>query len=153
MILEPIPEKPIVLPDILYALDKWDLQPQYQDSLRQLVKLLLVNETLVIELRSHTDSRGSDEYNEELSQKRAQSVVDFLVSQGVDPGRLVAKGYGERIPRVLDKDMIRDNYLFKAGTEMNDRFINSLPSDEIKEAAFQLNRRTEFSVLSKDYKR
>ena len=153
MILEPIPEKPIVLPDILYALDKWDLQPQYQDSLRQLVKLLLVNETLVIELRSHTDSRGSDEYNEELSQKRAQSVVDFLVSQGVDPGRLVAKGYGERIPRVLDKDMVRENYLFKAGTELNDRFINSLPSDEIKEAAFQLNRRTEFSVLSKNYKR
>ena len=95
--LEPIPAQPIVLPDILYALDKWDLQPQYQDSLQQLVELLYDNENLVIELRSHTDSRASYEYNDILSQKRAQSVVDFLVSKGIDPGRLVAKGYGERI--------------------------------------------------------
>jgi peptidoglycan-associated lipoprotein len=152
MTLDPIPEKPIVLPDILYELDKWDLAPQYQDSLMQLVELLRENESLVIELRSHTDSRGSDEYNDALSQKRAQSVVDFLVSQGIEPGRLVAKGYGERIFRVIDKNITRQNYTFKAGTEMNDEFINSLPSKEIKEAAFQLNRRTEFAVLAKDFK-
>ncbi len=152
IMLDQIPEKPIVLPDILYGLDKWDLTPQYQDSLMQLVELLRTNKNLVIELRSHTDSRGSDDYNEALSQKRAQSVVDFLVSQGVDPARLVAKGYGKRISRVLDKDLVRENYLFKAGTELNDKFINSLPTEEAKEAAFQLNRRTEFSVLSKDYK-
>jgi peptidoglycan-associated lipoprotein len=150
--LERIPEKPIVLPDILYELDKCDLTPQYQDSLIQLVELLNINKNLIIELRSHTDSRGSDEYNEELSQRRAQSVVDFLVSRGIDSRRLVAKGYGEKIPRILDKDLVRENYLFKAGTELNDKFINNLPTDEIKEAAFQLNRRTEFSVLSKDYK-
>lgn len=150
--LNPIPEQPIVLPDILYALDKWDLAPQYQDSLMQLVDLLHNNETLVIELRSHTDSRGSYEYNDILSQKRAQSVVDFLVSQEVDPDRLVAKGYGERIARVLDNDMVRENYKFKKGTELNDMFINGLPSKEVKEAAFQLNRRTEFAVLAKDYK-
>jgi peptidoglycan-associated lipoprotein len=150
--LEPIPEKPIVLPDILYELDKWDLAPQYQDSLMQLVVLLKENESLVIELRSHTDSRGSDEYNDILSQKRAQSVVDFLISQGIDPGRLVAKGYGERIYRVLDKSITREKYTFKAGTEISDEFVNSLPSKEIKEAAFQLNRRTEFTVLAKDFK-
>ncbi len=150
--LEPIPEKPIVLPDILYDLDKWDLLPQYQDSLLNLVQLLYDNPNLVIELRSHTDSRASDEYNEVLSQKRAQSVVDFLVSKGIDPDRLVAKGYGEKIFRILDKDLYRENYQFKAGTELNDRYINSLPTNEIKEAAFQLNRRTEFSVLAKDYK-
>jgi peptidoglycan-associated lipoprotein len=152
MMLEPIPEKPIVLPDILYELDKWDLLPQYQDSLMNLVEILHDNENLVIELRSHTDSRASYEYNDILSQKRAQSCVDFLVTQGVDPRRLVARGYGERIFRVLDKDLTRENYLFKAGTELNDQFINSLPTNEIKEAAFQLNRRTEFSVLAKDYK-
>jgi peptidoglycan-associated lipoprotein len=151
--LEQIPEKPIVLPDILYEYGKWDLTPQYQDSLIQLVELLKVNKNLIIELRSHTDSRGTDEYNQELSQKRAQTVVDFLVSRGIEPGRLVAKGYGEKIFRVLDKDLTRANYLFKAGTELNDKYINSLPTEEIKEAAFQLNRRTEFSVLSKDYKR
>lgn len=151
--LEKIPEKPIVLPDILYELGKWDLMPQYQDSLIQLVELLGVNRNLVIELRSHTDSRGSNEYNDELSQKRAQSVVEFLVSRGIEPGRLVAKGYGEKIPRILDKDLVREGYLFKAGTELNDRYINSLPTEQVREAAFQLNRRTEFSVLSKDYKR
>ncbi len=150
-LLEPIPEKPIVLPDILYELDKWDLQPQYQDSLMQLVELLNVNENLVIELRSHTDSRASFEYNDVLSQKRAQSVVDFLITKGILPGRLIAKGYGERVPRVLNKDIVRENYLFKAGTELTDKFINSLPTNEIKEAAFQLNRRTEFAVLAKDY--
>lgn len=152
VMLEPIPEKPIVLPDILYELDKWDLAPQYQDSLMQLVRLLKDNESLVIELRSHTDSRGSSEYNDILSQKRAQSVVDFIVSQGIDPGRLVAKGYGERISRVLDKDVYRENYLFKAGTELNDNFVSKLPSKEIREAAWQLNRRTEFAVIARDYK-
>jgi peptidoglycan-associated lipoprotein len=151
--LEQIPEKPIVLPDILYELGKWDLSPQYQDSLLRLFDLLTINKNLIIELRSHTDSRGSDEYNEELSQKRAQSVVEFLVSRGIEPGRLVAKGYGEKIPRILEIDLIKAGYLLKAGTELNDRFINSLPTEEIKEAAFELNRRTEFSVLSKDYKR
>jgi peptidoglycan-associated lipoprotein len=150
--LDPIPEKPIVLPDILYELDKWDLSPQYQDSLMQLVGILKDNGNIVIELRSHTDTRGSDEYNEILSQKRAQTVVDFLISQGIDPRRLVAKGYGEKVFRVLDKDLVRENYRFKAGTELNDKFINGLPTNEIKEAAFQLNRRTEFSVLSKDFK-
>jgi len=150
--IEPIPEKPIVLPEILYALDKWDLQPQYQDSLTNLVALLKDNGNLVIELRSHTDTRGSDEYNDVLSQKRAQSVVDFIISQGIDPRRLVAKGYGEKVPRILDKSVTRENYFFKAGTELNDRFINNLPTEEIREAAYQLNRRTEFSVLSKDFK-
>ncbi len=149
--LEPIPEKPIVLPDILYELDKWDLAQQYQDSLMMLVQLLEENESLVIELRSHTDSRGSDDYNDILSQKRAQSVVDFLVSQGIEPGRLVAKGYGERIVRILDKDLTREKYLFKAGTELTDNYINALPSKETREAAYQLNRRTEFAVLAKDY--
>lgn len=151
-VLEPIPDMPIVLPDILYALDDWRLQPQYEDSLRQLVDLLRLNETLVIELRSHTDSRASFEYNDVLSQKRAQSVVDFLISQGIDPGRLVAKGYGERVFRVLTRDVTRENYLFKAGTLLDDPFVMSLPSKEIQEAAFQLNRRTEFYVLARDYK-
>jgi peptidoglycan-associated lipoprotein len=152
VILEPIPEKPIVLPDILYPLDEWILLPQYQDSLRGLVVLLKENPSLVIELRSHTDSRASFEYNDVLSQKRAQSVVDFLITEGIDPGRLVAKGYGERVFRVLDKDVKREGYLFKKGTELNDQYIYALPTKEIQEAAFQLNRRTEFAVIAKDYK-
>ncbi len=152
VLMQPIPEKPIVLPDILFPLDEWILEPQYQDSLMQLVEILNDNETLVIELRSHTDSRASYEYNDELSQKRAQAVVDFLISRGIDPGRLVAKGYGERITRTLDKDIYKENYRFKKGTELTDEFVYALPSTEIQEAAFHLNRRTEFAVLAKDYK-
>jgi peptidoglycan-associated lipoprotein len=152
VVLEPIPEKPIVLPDILYPLDEWILLPQYQDSLRGLVKLLNENPTLVIELRSHTDSRASHQYNDVLSQKRAQSVVDFLVSKDIEAGRMVAKGYGERVFRVLDKDITREGYTFKKGTLLDDDYIYSLPTKEIQEAAFQLNRRTEFAVIAKDFK-
>jgi len=149
--LEPIPEKPIVLPDILYPLDQWILLPQYQDSLRGLVKLMSENPSLVIELRSHTDSRGSFDYNDVLSQKRAQSVVDFMIGEGIDPGRMVAKGYGERVFRILDKDITREGFDFTTGTLLDDEYIYSLPTKEIQEAAFQLNRRTEFAVIAKDY--
>jgi peptidoglycan-associated lipoprotein len=150
-VLEPIPEEPIVLPDILYDLAKWDLKPQYQDSLQGLITTLDENPTLIIELASHTDSRDTYERNDVLSQKRAQSVVDYLIERGIDPDRLVAKGYGERVPRVLTKDMLVDGYLFKAGSVLTESFIDSLPTTPEKEAAHSLNRRTEFRVLSKDF--
>jgi peptidoglycan-associated lipoprotein len=151
LVIEPIPESPIVLPDILFPLDEWTLEPQYQDSLLQLVEIMDLNESLIIELRSHTDSRASIAYNDNLSQKRAQAVVDFLISRGIDPGRMVAKGYGERIPRTLKKDIMKDGYLFQKGTLLDDEFVLSLPTKEIQEAAFHLNRRTEFAVIAKDY--
>ncbi len=150
-VLKPIPEEPIVLPEILYDFAKWDLKPQYQDSLQGLIKTLDYNETMVIELASHTDLRASEEFNDVLSQKRAQSVVDYLIERGVDPDRLVAKGYGERVPRKLKKDINRDGFLFEKGTVLTEDFINSLSSEEEKEAAHQLNRRTEFRVLRKDF--
>ena len=150
-VLRPIPKKPVVLPDILYDLAKWDLKPQYRDSLQGLIETLDANETIVIELASHTDSRDSDERNDILSQKRAQSVVDYLISRGIDPERLVAKGYGERVPRSLNKDIIRENYTFKAGTVLNDSVINALAGTNVKEAAHQLNRRSEFSILRNDF--
>jgi len=150
-ILRPIPKKPVVLPDILYDLAKWDLKPQYQDSLQGLIETLDANENIVIELASHTDTRDSDERNDILSQKRAQSVVDYLISRGIDPDRLVAKGYGERVPRTLTKDINREGYSFKTGTVITDSLINTLPGNNIKEAAHQLNRRTEFSILRNDF--
>ncbi len=99
----------------------------------------------------HTDSRDTYERNDILSQKRAQSVVDYLIERGIDPDRLIAKGYGERVPRTLLKDMTINGFTFKAGTVLNDNFIDSLPSTPYKEAAHQLNRRTEFRVVSKDF--
>ncbi len=150
-LLEPIPDKPVVLPDILYDLAKWDLKPQYQDSLQGLIKTLDENETIVVELASHTDSRGSDESNDILSQHRAESVVNYLIDRGIDPDRLVAKGYGERVPRKLGKDITKDGFLFKSGTLLTTSYIDSLPTKPMQEAAHALNRRTEFRILSKDF--
>lgn len=149
--LEAIPQKPVELPEILYDLAKWDLKPQYQDSLNGLIITLQDNPTIIVELASHTDARASDEFNDTLSQRRAQSVVDYLIQRGINPNRLVAKGYGERVPRELTKDIVRDGYTFKAGTILTEAFINSLPDDKMKETAHQLNRRTEFKVLSDDF--
>ena len=151
VMLEPIPEKPIPLPDILYDLARWELKPQYEDSLQGLIQTLQQNPTIIIELASHTDSRDSDERNDILSQRRAQSVVDYLILRGIDPERLVAKGYGERVPRVLDKAFKANNIEWKEGTVLSEDFIEQLQNNEAKEAAHQLNRRTEFSVLSKDF--
>ena len=149
--IQPIPDEPIMMPDILYDLGKWDLKPQFEDSLQGLIETLQVNPTITIELASHTDARASEESNDILSQKRAQSVVDYLIIRGIDPLRLTAKGYGERVPRTIHKDMTVRGYTFKAGTQLTEDFINKLPSNEAREAAHQLNRRTEFRILSKDY--
>ncbi len=151
IVLKPISKKPIVLPDILYDLNKWNLKPQYQDSLQGLIRTLRENPNLIIELGSHTDSRDTKEYNDVLSLKRARSVVNYLIMRGIDPRRLVAKGYGERVPRMLQKDIVKDGFLFKKGTTLDDAFINSLSGKAEKEAAFALNRRTEFRVLRKDF--
>jgi peptidoglycan-associated lipoprotein len=150
-VMKPIPKKPVVLPDILYDLDKYDLKPQFQDSLQGLIATLDANENIVIELASFTDSRGSDERNDILSQRRAQSVVDYLITRGIDPDRLTAKGYGKRVPRVLNKDITKDGTLFKAGTVLTDSLINTLPNTQEKEAAHSLNRRTEFSIVRNDF--
>ncbi len=150
-VLEPIPEEPVVLPEILYDLAKWDLKPQYQDSLQGLITTLDENPTLKIELASHTDARDTEERNDILSQRRAQSVVDYLIERGIDPDRLVAKGYGERVPRLLLKDITRDGFTFKEGTVLTEKYIDSLATTPEKEAAHQLNRRTEFRVISKDF--
>ncbi len=151
-ILEPIPKKPIVLPEILYDLAKWDLKPQYQDSLQGLIQTLDENPTLVVELASHTDSRDTDERNDILSQKRAQSVVDYLILRGIDPERLVARGYGERNPRTLLKNYSLNGVIvLDSGSVLNEQFIGSLKTNNNKEFAHQLNRRTEFSVLRNDF--
>lgn len=150
-LLAPIPQAPIVLPDILYDLARWELKPQFEDSLQGLIVTLQRNPTIVVELASHTDNRDTDERNDILSQRRAQSVVDYLIARGIEPERLVAKGYGERVPRRLERDMVVNGFTFRAGTVLTEEYINSLRSNDEKEAAHQLNRRTEFRVLSKDF--
>ncbi len=121
-ILQPIPEEPVVLPEILYDLAKWDLKPQYQDSLQGLITTLDENPTLIVELASHTDARDTYERNDILSQRRAQSVVDYLIERGIDPDRLVAKGYGERVPRQMLKD-ITPRRVYLPGRNRPDRNV------------------------------
>ena len=156
--LVPIPVAPIVLPDILYAFDRWELQPQYEDSLDGLVTTMKENPNFVIELGSHTDIRGEDIYNDTLSYKRARSCVEYIVNQGIEGDRIMPKGYGERVPRILEKDKRvpspakKDTvYTFKKGTVLTEEYINSLKTKDEQEAAHQLNRRTTFQILRTDY--
>lgn len=154
--LTPIPRAPIVLPEILYDFDKWELKPQYQDSLLFVYDIMTQNPTLVVELRSHTDNRGDDKYNEKLSQNRAQSCVDYLINvKGIDPNRIQPKGYGEYLPRELDRDYTvtynRKQFTFAKGTKLTEEYINSLATKDQQEAAHQLNRRTELYIVRDDY--
>lgn len=145
--IAPIPKKPIVLPDILYDLAKWDLKPQYQDSLDGLIQTLQDNPHIVIELASHTDSRASDAYNDTLSQKRAQSVVDYLIQNNIETDRLIAKGYGERIPRALNKDFVFPGIFFKQGTFIkNDTVIGGV---ELKKGLVYQDIKTDTIVFYK----
>jgi peptidoglycan-associated lipoprotein len=148
--LTPI-DKPIELPNIFYDFDKWDLRPESMVSLDKLVETLNDNPNITIELMSHTDARNTEEYNLVLSQKRAQSAVDYLVSKGIDIVRLTPKGYGKSTPKFVDADMAAHNPFLKVGTQLTEQFINGLLNDEQKEIAHQINRRTEFKVLRTDY--
>ncbi|MBL4585446.1 MAG: OmpA family protein [Flavobacteriales bacterium] len=143
--LDPI-NRVIDLPNIFYDLGKWDLRPESKVALDGLIETLNDNPTIVIELGSHTDTRASDSYNLSLSQKRAQSVVDFLTDNDIAEARLVAKGYGETTPKVLEEAV---GELPKG--VVNDAYIAKLAGEELKEEAHQLNRRTEFKVLRNDY--
>jgi len=91
-------DKEIVLKDIYYDFDKWAIREDAKPTLNELAQLLRENPTIAIEMGSHTDCRGSVRYNEDLSKRRAQSAVDYLITKGIAPGRLGAKGYGENVP-------------------------------------------------------
>lgn len=144
-------DKPIELPNIFYDFGKWDLRPESMVSLDKLVETLNDNPKVTIELMSHTDSRDTEEYNFDLSQKRAQSVVQYLIEKGIEPERLSAKGYGESSPKVVDAEIVAQAPFLRSGTALTEAYINTLANEEQKEVAHQINRRTEFRVLRTDY--
>ncbi|MFM7021899.1 MAG: OmpA family protein [Flavobacteriales bacterium] len=155
--LEPIPSTPIELPNIEYEYRKADLKPEAKVVLRTFYKeVLLPNNTLTIELGSHTDARGSNASNGKLAQDRAQSAVNYLIELGVDPSRLKAEGYGEEKPKEItesNKKFVAKGYesYFPVGTRLTEAFINSLKTKELQEVAHQMNRRTEFRILCDDW--
>lgn len=144
-------DKPIELPNIFYDFNKWDLRPESMVSLDKLIETLNDNPNVTIELMSHTDSRDTEEFNFDLSQKRAQSVIQYLIDKGIESGRLSARGYGESSPKVVDSDITSQWSFLKNGTTLSETYINTLASEEQKEIAHQINRRTEFRVLRTDY--
>ena len=147
--LSPI-SKPVVIDNIFYDFDKATLRPESQKALDEMIKMLNDNPNVTIELGAHTDRKGSDQYNERLAQRRAQSVVDYLIAGGIDKERLEAKGYGESVPKVINKKMAKSFDFLKEGDVLTEEFILTLPPEQ-QEMADQINRRTEFKVLRTNY--
>lgn len=142
--------KPQVVENIFYDFDKATLRPESKEALDEMVRIMNENPNVTIEMGAHTDRKGSDEYNVRLSERRAKSVVDYLIAAGIDPQRLSWKGYGETTPKTVTKRINREYPQFPEGTVLDETFISTL-SPEDQEAADQINRRTEFQVTSIDF--
>ena len=142
--------KPQVVENIFYDFDKATLRPESKEALDEMAQMLRDNPNVTIEMGAHTDRKGSDEYNVNLSNRRAKSVVDYLVGAGISPDRLTWKGYGESVPKKVTKRINREYPQFPEETVLDETFIETL-SEEDQEAADQINRRTEFQVTSINY--
>ncbi len=141
---------PVLIENIFYDFDKASLRPESATALDELVKLLNDNPHVTIELSAHTDYKGSDAYNERLSQRRAESVVRYLIEHGIASDRLTPKGYGEGMPKKIKKKVAERYPFLKEGDELTEDYIATL-SEEQQEQCNQLNRRTEFRVLRTTY--
>jgi outer membrane protein OmpA-like peptidoglycan-associated protein len=117
-------DKTFVLKDIYYDFDKWNILPESEIELNKLIQIMRDNPDLKVELGSHTDARGRDDYNKILSQKRSESAVAYIISRNIDKSRLVAKGYGE--------------------TQLINHCGNGV---ECSDSEHRQNRRTEFKII------
>lgn len=142
--------KPVVIENIFYDFDKATLRPESKEALDEMAQVLRDNPNVTIEMASHTDRWGTEEYNLDLSARRAQSVIDYLISTGIEPERLQSQGYGKSRPKTITKKLARLHPQFKEGDVLTPEYIEAL-SEEDQEVADQINRRTEFQVLSIDY--
>ncbi len=143
--------KPQVVENIFYDFDKATLRPESKEALDEMARMLTDNPHVTIEMGSHTDRVGRDDYNLHLSERRAKSVVDYLTEAGIAPERLTFKGYGETVPKTVTKRINKEYPQFPEGTVLTEEYIEALPEESDREAADQINRRTEFKVLSIDY--
>ena len=141
---------PVLVDNIFYVFNKADLLPESTVALDSLVMMLNENPNITIELSAHTDYRGSDEYNKALSQKRAETVVDYLIKKGIAADRLTPVGYGEEQPKKIRKKVAEHYPWLKEGDILTEEFITKLKPDQ-QETANALNRRTEFKVLRTTY--
>ena len=143
--------RPVKMDNVFYEFGKWTLTADSEAGLQGLIKILTDNPNIAIELSAHTDMVGNDANNKELSQKRAQSVVDYLIKAGIDKGRLTPKGYGETKPVVVSEELAEQYKLFlKKGDVLTPEFIEGLTAEQ-QEICNQINRRTEFKVIKTTY--
>ena len=142
---------PVLVDNIFYDFDKATLRPESTVSLDKLVALLNENPNVTIELSAHTDYRGSQEYNKRLSQRRAESVVNYLVEHGIAADRLSPVGYGKEKPKTVKRKLTEQYDWLKEGDVLTEEFIRALDDEEKQEICNQLNRRTEFTVLRTTY--
>ncbi len=139
----------VKIPNIRYFFNDTTLRPESKVALDKLIEILQLNPGIKVEIMAHTDYRGTNEYNMKLSQGRANSVVDYLIKHGIKRDRLVARGYGETHPFVVDAETAKKYPFLKKGQKLTEDFIKSLPSQEQQEICNELNRRTEFRVIGK----
>ncbi|MDU1903746.1 MAG: OmpA family protein [Dysgonomonas sp.] len=142
--------KPAVLENIFYDFDKASLRDESKEELDGLIELLEINPNVTIELSAHTDRKGSQEYNQRLSQRRAQSVVDYLITHRIAKDRLTVAGYGKLQPKIISKSIAKQYDFLNEGDILTEEFVLGLTPEQ-QEIADQLNRRTEFKVLSITY--
>ena len=145
-------ENPVLIRNIFYEFDSAELLESSCLALDSLVDLLTENPNVTIELAAHCDFRGKDEYNERLSQRRAESVVRYLIGHGIDSLRLTPVGYGEKRPKVVTRRMAATHDFLHEGDTLSEAFILALEDEEKQEICHALNRRTEFKVLRTTYK-
>ena len=142
--------KPQTVENIFYDFDKATLRPESKEALDELVQMLRDNPNVALEMSSHTDRHGSDEYNQKLSERRAKSVVDYLIAAGIPRERFTYVGYGESRPKTVTKRVNRLFPQFEEGVQLTEEYILTL-EPENQDAADQINRRTEFQVTSIDF--
>lgn len=141
---------PVLVRGVYYEFDKADLTDNSREALDRLVKVLKENPNITIELSAHCDYRGRAEYNERLSQRRAESVVRYLTEHGIEAERLTAKGYGESQPKTVSKKMAEKYPFLHENDVLTEEFILKLQPEQ-QEVCNSLNRRTEFRVLRTTY--
>ena len=141
---------PVLIDNIFYDFNKATLRPESQTALDELVKLLNENPNVTIELSSHCDYKGSSAYNKLLAQRRAESVVNYLVDKGIVRDRLSPVGYGKEKPKTIRKKLTEKLTWLKEGDVLTEEFIKKLDPEK-QEVCNQLNRRTEFIVLRTTY--
>ena len=142
---------PVLIDNIFYDFDKATLRPESAEALDQLVTLLEENPNVTIELSAHCDYKGSADYNKRLSQRRAESVVKYLIEHGIAADRLTPVGYGKDKPKKIRRKVTEKYPFLKENDVLTEEFIKTLEDAEQQEQCNQLNRRTEFRVLRTTY--